>query len=185
MNCPKCGAQNIDGVSFCGNCGSPMKLRTPHPAETYRQNLSGEGDNSQQPPPPPQQQRPQPQQTYTSQYGPYSGGPSNGGMVMPNNYMVEAIVVTVIATLCCCCCTPIPCILGIIAIVKASSVTSEFERGNMDQALRNAEIAKKLVIWAVVVAIVLFVASSIWSFFNFSRNGFDNEGLQQLIERFT
>ena len=176
MNCSKCGAQNIDGVSFCGNCGSSMKYRTTQPPETEMpgQNLSDDVGNNQQQPP----------QSYVNQYSAPVGGPSNGGMVMPNNYLVEAIIVTVISTLCCCCFTPIPIILGIIAIVKANSVTSEFERGNMDQALRNADTAKKLIIWAVAIAVVLFIASSIWSFFRFDPSNFQNEELERLLERF-
>jgi t-SNARE complex subunit (syntaxin) len=45
-------------------------------------------------------------------------------------------------------------VLGIIAIVKASNVTADFQAGQIDKALNDADTAKKLTIWAAVIAIV-------------------------------
>ena len=86
----------------------------------------------------------------------FAGGPSNGGMIPPKNYLVESIVVTVVSFLCCCS-SPISIVLGIIAIVKANNVNSEFERGNINQAISNADSAKKLTIWAAIIAVVFAI----------------------------
>ena len=138
MNCPKCGAQNMDGVTFCGNCGARMESHISQAPETPQQNSpNNDGAVNQQPLQQSQQQpyQQQPQQPYGGQPGGYtytnpSGGPSNGGMVAPKNYMTESIIVTVISFLCCC--SPISVVLGIIAIVKANNVNTEFERGNIN-----------------------------------------------------
>ena len=159
MNCSKCGSQNIDGVTFCGSCGAQMESHIPQP---------------QYPPPPPYQQQPpqqyHQQQTYgAGQQGGYNTQssaasgyiPSSGGMVPPKNYMVESIIVTVLSLICCC--SPISLILGIIAIVKAGNVSTEFERGNINEAISNADSAKKLVIWAAIIMVVFYILSVIVS----------------------
>jgi Interferon-induced transmembrane protein. len=170
MICSKCGAQNIDGVTFCGSCGATMKSPVPPPMpETPQQNPWNEGGSNQQPPPYGQQQQPPPygqqQQSYGQQQ-PYNTGqsqiPYNGGMVMPKDYMTESIVVTVITLLCCC--SPISVILGIIAIIKANSVKTEFERGDMNAAISNSESAKKLTMWAVIIAVIYIVLGFILYF---------------------
>ena len=167
MNCSKCGAQNIDGVTFCGSCGTPMRSFIPPAPETPQQNLPNE-DATFQPQQPQYQQQSygnQSQGNYQSQGSSYSapgGIPYNGGMVPPNNYMTVAIIVTIVSTLCCC--SPISIILGVIAIIKANSVNSEFERGNIDEAIRNSVSAKKLVIWAAVIALLFYVTMQIVGF---------------------
>jgi Interferon-induced transmembrane protein. len=166
MNCSKCGAQNIDGVTFCGSCGSPMRSFIPPTPETPQQNQPNE-EVTFQPQQPPQYQQQQSygsqsQGNYNSQGSSYSasgGIPYNGGMIPPKNYMTESIIVTVISTLCCC--SPISIILGIIAIIKANNVNSEFERGNINEAFSNSETAKKLVIWALVITVVFCVISAL------------------------
>ena len=165
MNCSKCGAQNIDGVTFCGSCGTPMKsFIPPPPPETPQQSQQNEGVYGQPPPPNYQQQSYSGGQSYNTQgssYSSHEGAPYSGGMVPPNNYMVASIIVTIISTLCCC--SPISIIIGIIAIIKANSVNTEFERGNIEQANRNSESAKKLTIWAAVITVVFFVIMQIIS----------------------
>ena len=147
MICSKCGAQNIDGVTFCGSCGATMVTHVPPPPpETPQQNFQNVESSNQQ------------QQPYGQQQ-PYNTGqsqiPYNGGMVMPKDYMTESIVVTAITLLCCC--SPISVILGIIAIIKANGVKSEFERGDINAAINNSESAKKLAMWAAIVAVIYII----------------------------
>ncbi|MDR2384562.1 MAG: CD225/dispanin family protein [Tannerella sp.] len=82
-------------------------------------------------------------------------GPSNGGMVRPKSYQTEAIIVTLVSMLCCG--SVISLIIGIIAIVKANKVDSYFYEGNIHEAIQNSESAKKLTIWAGVIAIIWFI----------------------------
>jgi len=35
MFCPKCGAQNADGVSFCEKCGTPLQAGAPQNPISY------------------------------------------------------------------------------------------------------------------------------------------------------
>jgi ABC-type multidrug transport system permease subunit len=139
MICPKCGAQNMDGVTFCGSCGAQLESHNPSTPEEPQQKYNQ---------PPVQQPQYQQQQAY-------SGGQSNAGMTPPKNYMTEAIIVTIISFLCCS--SIISLILGIIAIVKANNVNMEFLKGNYDVAGKNANTAKTLTIWAAIVAVIQFI----------------------------
>jgi hypothetical protein len=181
----------MDGVTFCGNCGARMESYISQTPETPRQDLPNDEMRNQ---PPSQQDRPQqppyqqqPQQPYggNSRTGGYaytvpSGGPSNGGMVLPKNYMTESIVVTIISFLCCC--SPISVILGIIAIVKANNVNSEFERRNMTEALSNADSAKKLTIWAAVISVVFYILYMIFYFVIWLSMIKESGGLENFLE---
>ena len=168
MNCPKCGAQNIDGVTFCGNCGAVMKpsppLTTAAPQQSPPELVSGQSQEQPYNQQPPYSQTPpyDPAPGYVPAGGAYSmpmGGPITGGMVLPKNYMTESIVVTIITTLCCC--SFISLILGIIAIINANNVDSEFQRGNFDRAIRNSNTAKNLALWAAIIAILLSIIKTI------------------------
>jgi hypothetical protein len=168
----------MDGVTFCGNCGAQMESHIPtQTPETPQQNVPEAGVSNQQvQQPQPYQQQQSYQQTQQQSYGGGqpggprytnpSGGPSNGGMVPPKNYMVESIVVTVVSFLCCC--SPISVILGIIAIIKANNVNPEFERGNINEAIGNADSAKKLTIWAAIIAVAFYVIFLILYFLFFA-----------------
>lgn len=182
MICSRCGAQNMDGVTFCGSCGAQME--TPSQTQTFIQQQpmneqpdvnqpdatgtspttsepygSGQPGNQPYAGGQPAADQPMHNSSTATTYATPGGGPSNGGLVMPKNYMVEAIIVTVVSMLCCC--SPISVILGIIAIIKANNVNPEFERGNLTEAISNSESAKKLTIWAAGIAvafcIILFV----------------------------
>jgi hypothetical protein len=159
----------MDGVTFCGSCGAQMEFPISQTPETPQQNFPDDGVTTQQPSQQQsyQQQAQPPDQPYGGgQPGGYnttpSGGPSSGGMVPPKNYMTESIVVTVISFLCCC--SPISVILGIIAIIKANNVNSEFERRNINEAISNADSAKKLTIWAAVIAVAFYIIIMIFYF---------------------
>jgi hypothetical protein len=143
----------MDGVTFCGSCGAQINNS---PTEQKQAGTNYSTSNN----------------TYSA---PAGGRPINGGMIPPKNYMVESIVVTVISFLCCC--SPISIILGIIAIVKANNVNAEFERGNINEALGNADAAKKLTIWAAVIAVIFYIIYIVLYFVLFAavlaEGGFD------------
>ena len=145
MICPKCGAQNMDGVLFCGSCGAQMASQTPPLPEEPQHWQPGYGNRTAG-------------GSYQGANSPY-GNPSNGGMVPPKNYMTEAILVTVISLLCCC--SLISVVLGIIAIVKANNVNPAFAGGNYNEAISNADSAKNLTIWAAVIAVVFSIIITI------------------------
>jgi uncharacterized membrane protein YvbJ len=133
MICSKCGAGNLEGQTFCGSCGSPLENST----STLFQS----------------------QDSYQEEENPYKAdetnsisAPSNSGLVRPKSYQTEAIIVTIVSTLCCG--SLVSLILGIIAIVKASKVDSEFAMGNVHESIQNSKSAKKLTIWAAVIAVI-------------------------------
>ena len=152
MNCPKCGTQNMDGVTFCGSCGAQIaSLNPPSPVEHQQS-----ADYSQQQPyqQPPTQQQP-PNSGWQPAVSPSGGYAANVVSAPPKNYMTEAIIVTVVSFLCCS--SLISLILGIIAIVKANNVNTEFAKGNIDEANKNADAAKKLTLWAAIIAVVFII----------------------------
>ena len=158
MICPKCSAQNMDGVTFCGSCGAQMASFTPPSTPVEPQQAADYSQPYQQP----QYQQQQPAyggqssgNTNPNQFTSPLGGIPNGGLVPPKNYLTEAIIVTVLSVLCCS--SFISLILGIIAIIKANNVNTEFARGNIFEANKNADAAKKLTIWAAVVAVLMFI----------------------------
>ena len=168
MICPKCGAQNMDGVTFCGSCGTQLQSYTPVTPEEPRQSAYYNQ----------QQQYQQPQQPPS-----FSGSPvgnSNYDAFPPKNYLTEAIIVTIISLLCCCG-SFISVILGIIAIVKANNVNTEFAKGNYLAAKSNADAAKKLTIWAAIVSIVFVVVMLIFYVFIFSATIAELGGWQEFI----
>lgn len=65
----------------------------------------------------------------------------------PDNNLVLAIFTTV------CCCLP----LGIVAIIKASSVNTMYVTGNYAAAVNAAAEAKKWSIWGIVLGLVIYV----------------------------
>ena len=88
--------------------------------------------------------------------------------------MTEAIIVTVVSFFCCCS-SPISIILGIIAMVKASSASTEFARGNIFEANNNADAAKKLTMWAAIVSVVFVII--VWAaYFLFAASLIKNAG---------
>ena len=150
MICPKCGTQNMDGVTFCGSCGAQLESHMPSTPVEPQQNTYYNQPQAQQPP----QYQQQIQQPLYQQQA-YGGGQPNAGLIPPKNYMTESIIVTIISFLCCS--SFISLILGIIAIVKANNVNLEFAKGNYDGAGKNADMAKKLTIWAAIVAVIQFI----------------------------
>ncbi|WFN92198.1 CD225/dispanin family protein [Gordonia sp. LUNF6] len=77
------------------------------------------------------------------QYGYQGGAPG----VEPDNNLVWAILSTVL------CCLP----LGIVSIVKATSVSKLWAIGDYAGAQRAADDAKKFAIWSAVASVVVWV----------------------------
>lgn len=65
---------------------------------------------------------------------------NNGYGIPPSSYMVWAILTTIL------CCLP----FGIVSIIYASKVDSEWMRGNYESAYRNSRLAKN---WAIASAV--------------------------------
>lgn len=83
-------------------------------------------------------------------YGqPFAGGfgPQSGGGTPPDNNLVWAILSTVL------CCLP----LGIVSIIKATSVNSLWAQGQHQAAYKAAEDAKKFAMWSAIAAVVVGV----------------------------
>lgn len=65
----------------------------------------------------------------------------------PKNYLVESILVTIF------CCL----IFGIIGIVNAAKVNSEYEAGNYEGALAASKQAKTWTMWGFIVGLAGYV----------------------------
>ncbi len=65
----------------------------------------------------------------------------------PKNYLVESILVTIF------CCL----ILGIIGIVNAAKVNSEYEAGNYDGAVAASKQAKQWTLWGFILGLAGYV----------------------------
>lgn len=83
-----------------------------------------------------------------------ASGSYGGGGTPPNNQLVPAILATIF------CCLP----LGVVAIVKASSVNGKWASGDHAGAYADAEEAKKWVKWSVIAGIIYVVLVLIWAF---------------------
>ncbi|WP_435578675.1 CD225/dispanin family protein [Gilvibacter sp.] len=62
----------------------------------------------------------------------------------PKNYLVESILVTIF------CCL----IFGIIGIVNAAKVNSEYEAGNIEGAIAASKQAKTWTLWGFIIGIL-------------------------------
>ncbi len=72
----------------------------------------------------------------------------------PKNYLVESILVTIF------CCLP----LGIVGIINASKVNSEFEQGNFEEANKASASAKKWAKYGLIAGIIGIVGYLIFMF---------------------
>ncbi|QKT06308.1 CD225/dispanin family protein [Gordonia sp. X0973] len=87
--------------------------------------------------------QPYPGQPYPGQ--PYAAGPAMGPE--PDNNLVWAILSTIL------CCLP----LGIVAIIKSTSVGKLWAQGDVVGAQKAADDAKKFAMWGAIAAVVLWV----------------------------
>jgi len=65
----------------------------------------------------------------------------------PKNYLVEAILLTAF------CCMP----LGVVSLVHAAKVNSEWESGNREQAVKSAAEAKKWAKYGLIAGLSFYV----------------------------
>ncbi|MEW7281105.1 CD225/dispanin family protein [Aquimarina sp. 2201CG1-2-11] len=72
----------------------------------------------------------------------------------PKNYLVESILVTIF------CCLP----LGIVGIINASKVNSEFEQGNFEEANKASASAKKWAKYGLIAGIIWIIGVLIFTF---------------------
>lgn len=75
--------------------------------------------------------------------------------VPPDNYLIWAILSTIL------CCMP----LGVVAIVKSSSVNTLWFQGRHDEAYKAAESAKSFSIWSAGIAVILWVLYFVFAIF--------------------
>ena len=112
------------------------------------------------------QQPQQPQQPYgygspyaQPQYASTNAAPAGG--VMPKSWMAESVIITLLNLFCCC--NPISLITGIVAIVMASQVKGNFNRGDMADAERSSKNARTwflisigmMFLWTLVMCILV------------------------------
>ncbi len=97
----------------------------------------------------------------------YSYGADAGQKPLkPKTWLTESILVTVISFLFCC---NVFGLLGIIAIVKATQVDSDYARGDYAAALQSSKDAKKwtlIVFWISVALLLLYIAFLIVMFYS-------------------
>jgi hypothetical protein len=65
----------------------------------------------------------------------------------PKNYLVESILVTIF------CCL----IFGIIGIVNAAKVNSEYDAGNYEGALAASKQAKQWTLWGFIIGLAMYL----------------------------
>ena len=155
MRCIHCNSEVAEGNQFCPYCGNPMSFQHQSQQGQYQQPQYGQyqqphaggynnGGNSYN-------------NSYNApnNYGRYNmgGGPSYSSG-KPDNNLVWAILTTVL------CCLPI----GVYSIILASKVNGLYESGNIDEAQRTADEAKK---WAIIGAVAGLVINFIGLIFFF------------------
>ena len=127
--CPNCGTQLDDSAMFCPNCGHRCKLDEP---------AASPSPGVQQTTPTTQQTTSSAQQTTSSAQQTASRGQC------PDSYLLFAILTTLF------CCLP----FGIVAIVKAASVSSKYQSGDYEGAVQASNDAKKWCKIAVICCLI-------------------------------
>lgn len=118
------------------------------------------------------------QQPYTGNqeqpnYGQPSGYNAFSSQQVPENYMVLSIVATVIGCVTCCTSCCVSAILGIIAIVFSSQVSTKYISGDYEGALNSGKTAKTLAIVSLALTGVAFLGTMIYYAIVFSTAGFE------------
>ena len=118
----------------------------PQQPQGYGQQPQGYGQQPQQAQQPYGYGSPYAQPQYASNNVPSAGG------VMPKSWMAESVIITLLNLFCCC--NPISLITGIVAIVMASQVKGNFNRGDMADAERLSKNART---WFLISIGMMFV----------------------------
>lgn len=83
---------------------------------------------------------------------------NNYAPAKPDNYLVWSILCTLL------CCMP----LGIVSIIKASSVDTLYAQGRYDEAQEASDSAKKWAMWGAIGGCIYFLFVIIYLVFCFS-----------------
>ncbi|MDR1332266.1 MAG: CD225/dispanin family protein [Tannerella sp.] len=102
---------------------------------------------TQAPPPPPPASQPAPA------YQERTFGGANVPPPMPESNLIWAILVTVL------CCLP----LGIVSIIHATKVSSAYNLGDYEGAVKASADAKKWAIWSAIAGVVVIVLYTIFA----------------------
>lgn len=84
----------------------------------------------------------------------------------PKSWLIESVLVTILPFVFCC---NVLSLLGIIGIVKASQVDSDYNRGNYEVALQSSKEARKwtmIVLWISIAVFLLYVVLAIVGVFS-------------------
>ena len=122
--CPNCGTQLDDSAVFCPNCGHRCKL--DEAAVSPAPSLGAQ------------------QTTSTTQQPTSSAQQTASREQCPDSYLLFAILTTLF------CCLP----FGIVAIVKAASVSSKYQSGDYEGAVQASNDAKKWCKIAVICCLI-------------------------------
>ncbi len=122
--CPNCGTQLDDSAVFCPNCGHRCKL--DESAVSPAPSLGAQ------------------QTTSTTQQPTSSAQQTASREQCPDSYLLFAILTTLF------CCLP----FGIVAIVKAASVSSKYQSGDYEGAVQASNDAKKWCKIAVICCLI-------------------------------
>ncbi len=103
---------------------------------------------------------------------------ANQKPIKPKTWLTESILVTVISFLFCC---NVFGLLGIIAIVKATQVDSDYAGGDYAAALQSSKDARKwtlIVFWISIVLVLLYIAFLVVMFYSIGSIS----GIRELYE---
>lgn len=142
--CPYCGEENVSGAKYCMICYNPMDGSAARPVYQGEQSPEREqqprtAPSAQPAAPPAQSQGAQGvQRAQGYKYAPTGQDPAHP--LPPPNYLPWAILATIF------CCQ----IFGIVAIVMAVGVNSEYRQGNYERA---AKLSRQAGTWTLVTFI--------------------------------
>jgi hypothetical protein len=164
MYCPRCGSKNPDDARYCIACGDRIPV-VPAPMEQA----------------PPDQQQPAADapldvQPVEDRRAPVQPVPA----ARVQDYMVHSIVVTVFSFCCCCFINPVSPILGITAIIYASSVHSKEAAGDVAGAESAANTARVLLFVSLGVMLLLWAGVFLMKIFTGGVDFFSNYFGQRL-----
>ena len=140
--CPHCGEDNVRGAKYCTYCHNAMDTANiPPPYQSQKSS------------PTPWQYGKEPARS-SFEYPQCQGSANQQPPLPPRNYIVEAILVSIF------CCQP----FGIVAIVLAANINSEYRLGNYERA---AKLSRQAGIWVTVSLITGLIVGLLYAILNF------------------